>query len=131
MVKTSRMTRRRTFLLSLGAVVSAGTLAMASRTKQLRNQAQPIKENERDFIVVGETPLRQRAAEKGLIYGASARYKSLFEDSKYAGHFAQECGILVPGYELTWQPLRPSPDHFDFSKGDLGWQSLPVVTICF
>lgn len=118
MVKKSRMTRRRTFFLSLGAAVSLGTLAMASRTKQLRNQAQPIKEKERDFSVVGEASLRQRAAEKGLIYGASVRYKSLFEDSKYAERFAQECGILVPGYELTWQPLRPSPDRFDFSKGD-------------
>jgi hypothetical protein len=37
---------------------------MASRTKQLRNQDRPIKENERNFTVVEETSLRQRAAEK-------------------------------------------------------------------
>ena len=58
MVKNSRMIRRRTFLLRLGAAVSAGTLAMASRTKPSRNQAQPIKENKRDFAVIGEAPLR-------------------------------------------------------------------------
>lgn len=116
--KSRRMTGRRAFLLSLGAAVGTGALTMSSQSKQLNKQAQAIKVEKRDFPVIGEAPLRDRAATKGLIYGAAGQYGRLLRDEKFAARFAQECAILVPEGELKWGTLRPSPDRFDFTKGD-------------
>jgi endo-1,4-beta-xylanase len=44
--------------------------------------------------------------------------KTLSTYPKYADLVAQQCGILVPGNELKWDALRPTPDEFDFSAGD-------------
>jgi len=69
----------------------------------------------------GPTPsgpgLRDRAAARGLLYGGEnqARYLS---DSAFSEAFARECGILLPGLELKWNALRPTPQSFDFSRAD-------------
>lgn len=119
MAKNRRLTRRRTFLLGLGAAVGAGTFAMASKARQLKNYAQPIRNDQRDFAVSGEAPLRDRAAKKGLLYGAATQYPMLFQNSEFANQFAQECGILVPALELkAWNIIHPSLERFDFSKAD-------------
>jgi endo-1,4-beta-xylanase len=44
--------------------------------------------------------------------------KTLAADPQYADLVAQQCGILVPGNELKWDALRPTPGGFDFSGGD-------------
>lgn len=118
MAKNRILIRRRSFLLSLSASVGAGAFAMVSRSRQLNNQAQAITKEERDFAVNGEAPLRDRAAVKGLIYGAATASSTLFQNSKFANRFAQECAILVPENELKWGVLRPGPDRFDFTQGD-------------
>lgn len=118
MAKNRILTGRRAFLLSLGAAVGAGGFAIASRYRQVNNHAQPIGYEHAEFAVSGEAPLRERAAKKGLLYGAATQYESLFQNSKFAEHFAQECAILVPARELKWDALRPSPDRFNFTKAD-------------
>lgn len=123
MAKNRIRIKRRSFLLGLGALAGVGAFTISSRAKQVNDQpqttqAQITNVKNKKFSVTGEAPLRVRAKNKGLIYGASARYNNLFQDSKYAARFAEECGILVPGSELKWQLLRPSLDRFDFSKSD-------------
>lgn len=123
MAKNHIRIKRRSFLLGLGALAGVGAFTISSRARQVNDQAQTTQAQTSDiknnsFSVTGEAPLRVRAKNKGLIYGSSARYNNLFQDSKYAERFAQECGIIVPGSELKWPILRPSIDRFDFSKSD-------------
>jgi len=108
MSKNWLLTRRSALCLGLGTLAGMGVLA---KSKALNNQA-------RDFTVVGEASLRERAAAKGLIYGAAAPYRTLSSDTEFAARFPQECAILVPENELKWRALRPSLDRFDFTKGD-------------
>jgi endo-1,4-beta-xylanase len=76
----------------------------------------------RNFNISGKISLKERAAAKGLIYGAAIKYSELSSDTELATHVKHECGILVPEWELKWsvgkQPLRPKPDNFDFEKAD-------------
>ncbi len=118
MARKRRLIRRRAFLLSLGASVSVGSCAMASRARHLNNQRQVIGDEERNFKVIGETPLNDRAAAKGLIYGAACQYRHLSSNSEFAACFVQECGMLVPENELKWHTIHPKPDRFNFTPGD-------------
>lgn len=123
MTKNHIRIKRRSFLVGLGALAGVGACTISSKAKQVNDQTQTTQAQitnvkNQKFSVTGEAPLRDRAAKKGLIFGASARYNNLFQDSKYAARFAQECGVLVPGSELKWNLLRPSLDDFDFSKSD-------------
>jgi endo-1,4-beta-xylanase len=109
---------RRAFLLGLGASAAVGACTVARRSEQLKDDVQPITDEKRDFTVIGDTPLRDRAAAKGLLYGAAIGFHTLSSDPAFAESFAKECAILVPENELKWQTLRPSPDRFDFSQAD-------------
>jgi endo-1,4-beta-xylanase len=111
------MTRRRTLLLGLGTLASLGALAKG-RSTYLSHQIPGLDDLKRDFTVVGETSLKHRAAAKGLIYGSESRYVILSSDTELAARIVQECGILVPGWELKWKPLRPTPKSFDFAAPD-------------
>ena len=108
MSKNWLLTRRGVFYLGLGTLAGMGALA---KSKALNNQA-------RDFTVVGETSLKERATAKGLIYGAAAKYSTLSSDAEFTARFTQECAILVPENELKWGTLRPSPQGFDFTESD-------------
>lgn len=66
----------------------------------------------------GLNSLKQRAAAKGLIYGAAIPKDYLAIDKKLADSFVRNCGILASDTDLKWDALRPTPDKFDFSKGD-------------
>ncbi len=113
------LTRRRDFLLGLGILTGIGTFTVTSELRHLIDRIRrAIREQERDFPVIGNTPLRDRAAAKGLLYGAASRYRILSSDVKFAAHFAQECSILVPEWELKWGTLRPSADRFNFKPAD-------------
>ncbi len=121
MVKKWSLNRRRTLWLGLGALTSLGTLTTA-RSAYQSQQIQALDDPKRDFTVVGAASLKERAAAKKLIYGAAVRYGDLSSNSEYAARFAQECGMLVPEWELKWsagnKPLRPSLDSFDFGTAD-------------
>jgi endo-1,4-beta-xylanase len=97
---------RREFISNVGAM-AAGGLAVHS----LAAQAAP-------GTTSGGTPLRDRAASRGLLYGAATQRSILKGDLTFAAAFAQQCGVLVPENELQWSVIRPTPDTFDFSRPD-------------
>ncbi len=118
MTKKRILTGRRTFLLGLGTLAGMGTFTVAGQFKRLNSQSQTITDLGRNFAVAGGASLRDRAANKGLIYGSQGHYKFLSKDPELAALYAQESALLVPGNDLKWKDLRPSPDRFDFTKAD-------------
>lgn len=116
---SKKLTRRRTIQFILG-MAGVGIVGEAANFK--RQQILALDDPGRDFTVVGGSSLKQRAAAKGLIYGAAIRHDHLFGDAKLANYVAEECAMLVPEWALKWstpnKPLRPSPDSFDFSAAD-------------
>lgn len=117
MPKNWLMTRRRALWLGLASLAGTGVL-VGARAMHPSQPLQAPEDPERDFTVVREASLRERATAKGLIYGAASGYDRLSADADFAARFTQECGILVPEGELKWAALRPSPDKFDFTMGD-------------
>jgi len=97
--------QRRTLLTRTGALV--GTALIDSIAGRARPRA-----------FAQAAPLRAKATAQGLFYGSETGWAELLNDSAYAARYAAECGILVPGNELKWRDLRPTPDTFDFSGGD-------------
>ena len=118
MTKNRILGGRRAFLMSLSASVGAGAFAIASKSKQLNSQTQPISLEDRDFAVIKEAPLRDRAVVKDLLYGAASSYYTMSSNPGVAELLAQECAILVPENELKWEALRPAPDRFNFAPAD-------------
>ena len=116
MFKHSLQSRRR--FLHIGLSVLAGASAVIGKTfDDYPNQAfgDAIK---RDFKVSEHSPLKKRAAAKGLIYGAATMQNYLVSDTNFRSCFVRECGILVPENDLKWDALRPSPKKFDFTFAD-------------
>jgi len=113
------VSRRHTLWLGLASLTTVGAIATAKgayQNKQYQDQKLlALGNRQRDFTVAGKGTLRQRAAAKGLIYGAAGGKERLSSDSAFATRFAQECGILVPEGELKWAAVRPTPDKFDFT----------------
>lgn len=113
-----RLATRRNFILSLGALAGASiAVAGKSTSTYVKNLIHSTRYESRDFATVGNVPLRDRAAARGLIYGAAGDYLPLSSDRNYATSFVRECGMLVSG-ELKWNYIRPAPDRFDFAKSD-------------
>ncbi len=118
MARNHRLTGRRAFLLGLGTSAAASACGIAGRPRQLNDKAQVIIDEKRDVSVRGDASLRDRAAAKGLIYGAATGFHILSSDSAFAESFAKECAMLVPENALKLGVLRPSPTRFDFAEGD-------------
>jgi len=118
MDKNRVITRRHACLLGLATLTGMGALTVVGRVRHLNSQIPAIGEKERDFAVIGDTSLRDRATAKGLLYGATGTQSRLSKDSEFAARFVKECAILVPEWDLKWKALRPTPDSFDFSRGD-------------
>jgi endo-1,4-beta-xylanase len=111
------------FLLSLVTSLSIGFI---SRKPWLfdklffyaGNLLQRYRNNIRNFSPPSELPLKLQATAKGLFYGAAVVEKHLKNDSDYADKVSEQCGILVPEWELKWGVLRPDKDTFSFSRSD-------------
>ncbi len=116
MSRNCLLTRRRTLLLGMAAAGSLGTLGIG-RAAYLSHQIQALDDKKRDFTVVGETPLGDRAAAKGLLFGAAV-HTSYLLNAKFSARFAQECKILVPENQLQSKVIRPTPNTFDFTGAD-------------
>ncbi|MBW4651546.1 MAG: endo-1,4-beta-xylanase [Kaiparowitsia implicata GSE-PSE-MK54-09C] len=110
--------KRRDLLLGLGA--TSAVAAVALNRKFNTNQASPAfaLASDRSFNVQGDRSLRERARDKGILYGAEIQISNLREDPEFRDSVLEECDILVPGYDWKWRPLRPSVDEFDFEKSD-------------
>jgi endo-1,4-beta-xylanase len=111
------MPNRRQILFGIGTLAGLGISNTASQLFPVLT-AQTPNLGKRDFSVSGDSPLRIRAAKKGLIFGAAATNRALFSDSQLVSAFVRECEILVPESVLKWDSLRPEPGRYNFSGGD-------------
>ncbi|MCU0523783.1 MAG: endo-1,4-beta-xylanase [Elainella sp. Prado103] len=121
----SRYSRRRALTLGAGVLSGIGTVIGAKagvKAAYRHYQAQILDNPDRTFETAGETPLKQRAQAKGLIYGAAARHQDLMTDRTLATHYRTECALLAPEWELKWSAgnarLRTAPNQFDFTMAD-------------
>ncbi|MCP6758398.1 MAG: endo-1,4-beta-xylanase [Fischerella sp. CENA71] len=116
-----RLIGRRSFLFGLGSLATMSAV-VTSKAAYQNQQIQALDNPSRNFIVTKEFSLKERAAKKGLIYGAATRQIDLSSDDSYAAAIVQNCSMLVPEWEFKWTAgnakLRPSPDRFDFSAAD-------------
>lgn len=101
-------------MVTAGLAVSG---SFANQGSSLEQQNRDIS-GERHFSVIGADSLKDRAARKGLLFGASSLQVALSNDKEYATTFEKECGILTAGNELKWFAIRPTPDRFDFLLAD-------------
>lgn len=115
------LNRRRLLRLGLGAFATLGTI-LGSRSIFQNHKLSALDTPNRDFSIKEWLPLRELAADKDILFGASARYNQVISDEQFAALFVQECSLLVPEWELKWSAgdhqLRPSPNEFDFSAAD-------------
>jgi endo-1,4-beta-xylanase len=119
------MTTRRTFIYgatgALGASAAHWLTAQAQSfgftPEQTHEPHHKLKGRQKQFESEAES-LGDRAAAKGLLYGAATTANRLSSDADFAACVARECKILVAENDLKWKALRPAPDQFDFSQGD-------------
>ncbi|MGJ5674895.1 MAG: endo-1,4-beta-xylanase [Nostochopsis sp.] len=111
------LTRRHILWLSL-ATLTGINACTKDRLWETTTKNKMLNSLARNSKIVGKLSLKERAAAKGLIYGAACESYELSENKEFATYFAQECAILVPENELKWAALRPTPDKFDFDKSD-------------
>lgn len=121
MDKNCLFTRRHFLKLCLPIMASMGAV-ISAKSVYTYQQNQVLNHLRKSFPANGKKSLKEHAAAKGLIYGSAARYDDLTSHPQLAKVFAQECGILVPEWELKWscgnKLLRPSPYSFDFKPAD-------------
>lgn len=110
------MNRRQLLLLGLGAVSGASTLGLGQWLHHRATRAQQARD--RTFPVTGTQPLWQRAAAKGITFGASATRREILEDPDLAQRFVEDCRMLVPANELKWKTIRPSATEYQFEVPD-------------
>lgn len=117
MVDDSLLTRRRVMNLGFRTMLGVAGASIARRPGQFHSSA-----SKPDRVASGQVSLKQRAASKGLIFGAASRYQDLRSNPNLAAALVKDCALLVPEWELKWSAgsalLRPSPDDFDFRKAD-------------
>lgn len=119
MTKSKKITRRRAVTLGLGAFTSAGAWRALSQLTEYNQGARLLAQNQtRDFAVIGNSTLKERAAAKRLLYGGASNYKVLTSDKKFADIFQQECAVLIVEEDLMWSAIRPQAETFAFAKGD-------------
>ncbi|MEA5580251.1 endo-1,4-beta-xylanase [Nodularia harveyana UHCC-0300] len=109
-------TRRRSLYLGLGSLAGIGALTSGKFINGFDKSLVLANEN-RSFIVRDTTPLRKRAARKGLIYGADCGTLNLHSYPELQIALVTECNMLALGF-LKWDLLRPTPYSFNFTRGD-------------
>jgi endo-1,4-beta-xylanase len=108
------LTRRNAIYLGLGALTGIGGSHLIREMEEsyaLERRAQ------RDFRVAGTSSLKQRAARKGIIYGADAGTFDLRSKPALQRLLRRECGMLVPAF-LKWDSIHPRPNRFSFANAD-------------
>jgi endo-1,4-beta-xylanase len=71
----------------------------------------------RDPIIVGAAPLKERAARKGLIIGAEVS-APLLADPTFRNTLTRDFAMVVPGNALKWGPLERRRKVLDFHNAD-------------
>jgi endo-1,4-beta-xylanase len=109
--------RRQALLIGLGSTAFLGS-CMVGQTSNSPETAEQQGNPGEDPSDIGTAPLKQRAASKGLLYGAASGQGILSTDADFANRLIQECNILSIENDVKWETLRPSPDQFNFEPGD-------------
>ncbi|HIK10105.1 MAG TPA: endo-1,4-beta-xylanase [Oscillatoriaceae cyanobacterium M33_DOE_052] len=117
---------RRSFLIGLGAGVTGLAVAVGAHQLQARQKKATSKPEPTDtpvqvrdnFQVTGDAPLKERAAAKGLFFGAASGFGQLSKDEAFATEFARESAVLVAESDMKWKNLRPDPETFNFKRLD-------------
>ncbi|NYF79608.1 endo-1,4-beta-xylanase [Granulicella arctica] len=91
---------RRDFLTALGATV-------ATKWMSLEVTAQ-----------AAAAPLKQLAAQKGLMFGSSLAMKYFDQLSAYKQLFVSQCDIATPEFQMKWNSLSRQPGVYDFAAAD-------------
>jgi endo-1,4-beta-xylanase len=129
MVRKRKSITRRTFLLILAALAGIAALVKAGQlkfgkesifeTEDLKKPEKPEK-LEQDLVVDETIPLGDRAAVKGLLYGAfpQASEQDFIKDSQFQLQLIQECNLLVAPFYWNWGGIRPTQDTYDFTATD-------------
>jgi endo-1,4-beta-xylanase len=112
------MLTRRNFLMKLGSMIGLGALNFPVCPKYTFAKEYAQGKIYTDLSIKAQDALRSRATKKGLIFGSVGLKDNLSNDEVFAGHFWEECNILVPGIELKWAALRPTPFVFNFDQAD-------------
>jgi endo-1,4-beta-xylanase len=107
---------RRHLLLGLSSLAGATSLAMV--TQRPPNQTHLSSNLQSDFPVNGNAPLKDRAAAKGLLFGA---FPSLWpmqfpQQNHLQAALIQENGLMVMG--VGWGETQPTPETHDFTRSD-------------
>ncbi len=92
---------RRRFLVGASGLVLAGCAQVATR----------------DPAVIGETALKDRAARKGLVFGAEVAPR-LLRNSAYRAMLIRDAGMVVAGNALKWGPLERFRQTISFRGAD-------------
>ena len=111
------MNRRHLLYLGL-STATTGIMKRAGAVSSKQQSMDDLQNLPPHLTVVGEFSLQERAAAKGLIYGAATGFDFLVSDLDFKKKFLQECGILVPENDIKWFNIRSISDNFDFSKVD-------------
>lgn len=115
------ITRRHTLTIGLGALIGSGVSPIA-KSINLTQHNRLTNDSTGNFAGIEEPSLKERAAAKGLIYGAAGRSTNLTNDPQLLNSLVHECDMLVPEWELKWAdtvpPLRPGFHQFDFTHAD-------------
>jgi len=115
------MSGRRDFLFGLGSLTTIATV-VAGQTIYGNNAVKRVDDPQRDFRISHSLSLKERAASKGILYGAAINKAALESNPKFVDAVVKDCAIIVPENELKWSVgninLRPSLDRFDFTKPD-------------
>ncbi|BAY20659.1 endo-1,4-beta-xylanase [Calothrix sp. NIES-2100] len=121
MSKILKLTPRRNFLFGLGSLAAISAVAI-SRSFNNNQEKKALDNPERDFTVSQKLSLKQRAAQKGLIYGTASTKSYLASDPAYMAAIVENCSMFVPEWEFKWTAgdamLRPGVDQFDFTAAD-------------
>jgi endo-1,4-beta-xylanase len=63
-------------------------------------------------------PLRQLAANKGLLFGSCLALKYFVQSSVYQQLFLSQCDIATPEVHMKWSSLSNQPGIYDFGTAD-------------
>jgi endo-1,4-beta-xylanase len=65
-----------------------------------------------------EPGLDRIARTRGLRFGSELLAGELGADPAYAAMFAQQCGVMTPGWEAKWDHAEPQPGRFELGPLD-------------
>jgi endo-1,4-beta-xylanase len=64
------------------------------------------------------TPLKQLAANKGLLFGSCLALKYFAQSAAYQRLFLTQCDIATPEVHMKWNSLSSQPGVYDFGNAD-------------